>query len=171
MPHPLVLQLRFTRKEFQRALNKVTAEEAVRRFEPMNSISWIIGHLAWQEQLYWLTRAQGITPAPVVNTLAYGQPASTPPLDEMWEAWKTVTKAADPWLDTLTSAQLKTHSMRKDKPIPYVESIGSQMRRVTYHYWYHIGESQAIRQLLGHTGLPTFVGDIHEKAPYVPEED
>jgi len=32
MPHPLVLQLRFTRKEFQRALKNVSAEEAIRRF-------------------------------------------------------------------------------------------------------------------------------------------
>lgn len=171
MTHPLVLQLRFTRSEFRRALKSVTAEEAQRRFEPMNSISWIIGQLAWQEQLYWLTRAQGITPAPVVNQAASGAPVSNPPLDEMWQAWHTITEAADPWLDTLTSAQLKTHVMRKDKDAPYKESIGSQMRRTTYHYWYHMGESQAIRQLLGHAGLPIFVGDIHDKAPYIPEED
>jgi hypothetical protein len=37
------------------------------------------------------------------------------------------------------------------------------------HYWYHIGESMAIRQLLGHTGLPDFVGDIDGAAPYRPE--
>ncbi len=104
MTHPLVLQLRFTRSEFRRALKSVTAEEAQRRFEPMNSISWIIGQLAWQEQLYWLTRAQGITPAPVVNQAASGAPVSNPPLDEMWQAWHTITEAADPWLDTLTSA-------------------------------------------------------------------
>ena len=171
MTHPLVLQLRFTRSEFQRGLKKVTDEEARRRFEPMNCISWIIGHMAWQEQLYWLTRAQGITPAPLVNEQANGQPASTPPLAEMWEAWHTITRAADPWLDSLTSAQLKTHVMRKDKDLPYRESIGSQIRRVTYHYWYHTGESQAIRQLLGHRGLPSFVGDIHEKAPYIPEAE
>src|SRR3990172_3958961 len=98
MPHPLVLQLRFTRSEFQRALKHVSAEEAVRRFEPMNCMSWIIGHLAWQEQLYWLTQPQGLTPALEVNACANGQPASTPSLDEMWEAWRTVTGAADPWL-------------------------------------------------------------------------
>jgi hypothetical protein len=66
MPHPLVVQLRFTRKEFQRGLKGVTAEEAVHHFGPMNCISWIVGHMAWQEQMYWLTQAQGITPAPVV---------------------------------------------------------------------------------------------------------
>jgi len=37
------------------------------------------------------------------------------------------------------------------------------------HYWYHLGESQAIRQLLGHTDLPQFVGDIRGGGPYRPE--
>lgn len=170
MPHPLVLQLRFTRKEFERALKQVTPEEAIRRFEPMNCMSWIIGHLAWQEQLYWLTQPQGLTPAPEVNACANGQPASTPPLDEMWAAWRKVTQAADTWLDALDSAQLQTHTLKRIKPhTPYKESIGTRLRRTTYHYWYHTGESQAIRQLLGHTGLPSFVGDIGSKAPYVPE--
>ena len=52
MPHPLVDQLRFTRNEFRRALVGLTDEEARRRFQPMNCISWNIGHLAWQEQRY-----------------------------------------------------------------------------------------------------------------------
>jgi hypothetical protein len=170
MPHPLVLQLRFTRKEFQRALKGITAEEAVRRFEPMNCISWMVGHLAWQEQMYWLTQAQGLTPAPEVNACANGQPASNPPLDEMWDAWTRVTKAADEWLDTLDTATLTTHTINRYKVgETYKESIGTRLRRTTYHYWYHTGESQAIRQLLGHTGLGQFVGDIGDKAPYVPE--
>jgi uncharacterized damage-inducible protein DinB len=170
MPHPLVLQLRFTRSEFQRALKNVTAEEAIRRFEPMNCISWMIGHLAWQEQMYWLTQAQGMTPAPEVNACANGQPACTPSLEEMWSAWRTITKTADEWLDTLDSQQLTTHTLARTKPHnPYKESIGTRLRHTTYHYWYHTGESQAVRQLLGHTGLPSFVGDIGDKAPYIPE--
>ncbi|MEX2143560.1 MAG: DinB family protein [Anaerolineales bacterium] len=169
MPHPLVLQLRFTRTEFVRGLKEVTAEEAVRRFEPLNCISWIIGHLAWQEQLYWLTQSQGLMPVPEVREQANGAPMTTPPLEAMWEAWRTVTAAADPWLDSLTNKQLTTHT-KNAKGEPYKESIGSRLWRTTHHYWYHLGEAQAIRQLLGHSGLPSFVGDQHEKAPYIPEE-
>jgi hypothetical protein len=170
MPHPLVLQLRFTRKEFLRALKHVTAEEAIRRFEPINCISWMIGHLAWQEQLYWLTQPQGLTPAPEVNACANGEPASTPPLDEMWAAWHLVTRTADTFLDTLDSQALTTHTIKRIKPHgPYKESLGTRLRRTTYHYWYHMGESQAVRQLLGHTRLPSFVGAIGDKAPYIPE--
>jgi hypothetical protein len=170
MPHPLILQLRFTRKEFVRGLKDVSAEDAVRHFSPLNCISWIIGHLAWQEQLYWLTQAQGLMPAPEVREQANGAPMTTPALEAMWDAWRTVTKAADPWLDSLTSKQLATHT-KNAKGEPYKESIGSRILRTTHHYWYHLGESQAIRQILGHSGLPSFVGAQHDKAPYTPEDN
>lgn len=167
MVHPLVEQLRFTRSEFVRALDGVTDEEACRRIMPMNSISWIIGHLAWQEQRYWLTFAQGITLLPEINEMGYGKPASTPPLQEMWQAWRKITQTADSYLDKQTSETLVTHPIYNGKTIG--ESVGSLLRRTTYHYWYHIGESQAVRQMLGHTNLPDFVGDIGEEAPYRPE--
>lgn len=170
MPHPLVLQLRFTRGEFKRALKKVSDEDAVRHFAPMNCISWIVGHLAWQEQMYWLTQAQGVTPAPEVNVCASGQPQSSPSLAEMWAGWEAVVSASDAFLDTLDSAMLTTHTLKRTAPYePYKETLGTRLRRTTYHYWYHIGEAQAIRQLLGHSGLGQFVGDIGDKAPYIPE--
>jgi len=40
---------------------------------------------------------------------------------------------------------------------------------MTYHYWYHIGEIQAIRQLLEQPDLPEYVGPIETEAPYRPE--
>lgn len=52
MLHPRIEQLRFARSEWRRALAGVSAEDAHRRFDPMNCISWIVGHLAWQENRY-----------------------------------------------------------------------------------------------------------------------
>ena len=165
MVHPLVTQLRFTRGEFVRGLRGVTEEEAGRRFLPMNCISWNVGHLAWQEQRYWLWRAQGKKMLPEVNKLfAFGAPASTPSLAEMWEAWRTITAAADAWLDEVTTETLQGHVVRNGKASPYI--YGSLMQRMIYHYWFHLGESMAIRQMLGHGKLPQFVGDIDGKAPY-----
>jgi len=130
----------------------------------MNSISWIVGHLAAQEHHYWVFRGQGKDLLPWLDGLVgYGAPASTPPLDKMWAAWHTVIEAADPYLDTLTTESLQ------ELMAPYPESIGNMLQRTTYHYWYHLGESQAIRQLLGHTDLPQFVGDIRGGGPYRPE--
>lgn len=168
MTHPLVTQLRFARREFVRALDGVTDDEARRRFEPINSISWMVGHLASQEHRYWLVRWQDVTVAPEVDQLCgYGKPASTPPLDEMWDAWRRVTAATDPYLEELTTETLQTAILVDGKP--WDETIGTMIRRVTYHYWFHTGESQAVRQLLGHKSLPEFVGDIGEEAPYIPE--
>src|SRR3989304_2198780 len=67
MPHPLVLQLRFTRSEFSRALEGLSEADARKRFMPMNCISWNIGHLAWQEQRYFLLYGQGQLPFPEVD--------------------------------------------------------------------------------------------------------
>jgi hypothetical protein len=164
MTHPLVAQLRFTRSEFVRGLTGLSDADARQRLQPMNCISWMIGHLAWQEQRYWLIRAQGRVLLPALNeNVAYGKPATTPPLEEMWAAWRTVTEAADSWLDELTTASLQ-------KPLANgLSSVGTFMRRTTYHYWYHLGEALAVRQVLGHRELPDFVGDIDAQAPYQPE--
>jgi len=166
MIHPLVTQLRFVRSEFARCLEGVSTKDARRRLLPMNCISWIVGHLAYQENLYWV-RTQGRDLAPdLEHQVGWGQPASTPPLNEMWETWHTVTDAADTYLDTLTTERLQTHQTWGGAPLD--ESIGTKLLRNIYHYWFHTGEAHAIRQLLGHTDLPEFVGDI-SRAVYCPE--
>ncbi len=168
MAHPLVAQLRFTRSEFKRGLIGLGEAEARQRFQPMNCISWNVGHLAWQEQRYFLFFAQNEMPLPRINELfAYGAPASTPPLHEMWMAWDMITRAADPWLDALTIEKLQEQVVIDGELTPYI--FGSLLQRVIYHYWYHTGENLAIRQMLGHTGLAEFVGDIDVEAPYRPE--
>jgi hypothetical protein len=170
MPHPLVVQLRFARSEWLRALTGVEDADARQRLGPMNSIGWAIGHLAWQEQRYWLSRGLGQTPLPQLNEqFAYGAPACTPALDEVWQAWRTIIAAADPWLDQLTTASLQeVREIPTRSGTPYRFTYGSQMLRTIYHYWYHLGEVMAIRQMLGHTGLPDFVGNIDDEAPYLP---
>jgi uncharacterized damage-inducible protein DinB len=168
MTHPLIDQFRFTRHEWLRGLDGVSDVDAARHFGPMNCISWTVGHLAWHEQRYWLQRAQGTVLFPQLNTLfAYGAPMNTPSLREMLDIWRTVTQAADPYLDSLTSATLQTELRLDGQPVG--QSVGSALRRITYHYWYHIGEIQAIRQMLGHANLPEYVGDIEADAPYRPE--
>jgi hypothetical protein len=170
MPHPLVLQLRFTRSEFRRGLGGVTVDEARRRFPPMNCLSWNLGHLAWHEQRYWLWRGQDQVLFPdIQEQFAYGAPASTPDLETMWASWHAIIRAADPWLDELTTARLAQPNEVEFQGERVTFTFGNLLQRVIYHYWYHNGENQAIRQMLGHTGLPDFVGNIDDEAPYRPE--
>jgi hypothetical protein len=168
MSHPLVEQLRFTRGEFRRGLEGLSPEDACRRHLPMNCISWNVGHLAWHEQRSFLLIAQGRKPRPDVHeSFRYGGPASTPPLAEVLTAWTEITAAADPWLDALTTDLLVQRVPRPDGT-PSDRTWGSTLQRVIYHYWYHTGENLAIRQVLGHAGLPEFVGDLDGVAPYRP---
>jgi hypothetical protein len=163
--HPLIDQLRFTRSEFIRAIKGVGEADARQRFLPMNCISWNVGHLAWQEQRYFLHFGQGQMLLPEIDkNFAYGAPASTPSLKDMLAAWQTITRAADPWLDSLTSQTLQQNVISNGKPLDRI--YGNLLQRVIYHYWYHLGENMAIRQMLGHKRLPQFVGNIDTKAPY-----
>jgi hypothetical protein len=92
---------------------------------------------------------------------------STPSLAAMQQRWASVTAAVDPWLEQLSTAALAADMPRFGRSVG--QSVGSGMLRMTYHYWFHIGEIQAIRQMLGHTGLGSYVGDIEERAPYRPD--
>jgi hypothetical protein len=165
--HPLVDQLRFTRSEFIRGIQGVNDEDAKKRILPMNCISWNVGHLAWQEQRYFLIYGQDQLLLPEIDkNFANGAPASTPSLKDMLAAWETITQAADPWLDTITTASLQNNVIRQGKPTRF--TFGNLLQRIIYHYWYHLGENLAIRQQLGHDGLPQFVGNIDDEAPYRP---
>ena len=165
--HPLVFQLRFARSEFVRCLEGLSAEDGIKRLLPMNSISWMVGHLTNQEQAYWLMLSGGNILVPGLNDLVgSGKPASTPPLAEMWAAWQTVTQAADVYLDTLTVEGMLEYFIRRERKLD--ENIGTLLMRNIYHYWFHTGEAHAVRQMLGHRDLPQFVGEIG-RAPYMPE--
>lgn len=168
--HPLVRQLRFARLEFERVMAGVTAEEGVVRLLPTNSLSWMVAHLANQEQFYWLVLPQGRGEASLYPDLneqvGFGKPASTPDWDEAWGMWREITTAVDGYLDALEAHQLREYFVWREKRVR--ESIGSMLQRNIYHYWFHIGEAHAVRQQMGHVDLPQFVGPFGE-AVYAPE--
>lgn len=165
MPHVVVEQLRFARSEWLRGLRGLTEQEGSRHFGQMNCISWIVGHLTMQEQRYLLWRSRGIVLFPQVQIeFATGAPMSTPSLAGMRRAWNKVTRNSEPFLDSLTTGDLL-----RDLPLNGARSgqtLGDAIRRMTFHYWFHIGEIQAIRQMLGHKRLPQYVGSLEVKAPY-----
>ena len=168
MTHPLVDQFRFTRSEWLRGLAGITEEDGACHFGQMNCISWIVGHLAWHEQRTFLQRSQNIILFPKLNEVfAFGASMSTPSFKEMLETWHAVSQAADPYLDSLTTELLLTDLPANGKSVGQIR--GSVLHRITYHYWYHLGEILSIRQMIGGKDLPDFVGDIDEEAPYRPE--
>ena len=151
-----------------RCLEGLSDEDARKRLLPMNCISWMIGHLATQEQFYWVYFPQGKMVRPkLYEMVGTGRPASTLPLAEMWAAWQEITATADNYLETITADQLTTHLTQGTRESR--ESVGTMLLRTTYHYWFHTGEAHAVRQQLGHKDLPQFVGSM-ETAVYRPEQ-
>ena len=154
----IVNQLKFARMEFRRGFSGVSEEDGARRLMPMNSIGWFVGHLAWHEQYYWLTRAQDITPIPeLIEIAGYKKPASQPSLEEMIACWEKVIKEADTYLDSLEEKDLVSCLVVKGKELSF--NVGTMLSRMIYHYWYHNGEMQAVRQLMNPTDLPDFISD------------
>jgi hypothetical protein len=120
--------------------------------------------MAWHERLVWFRRARGLKVEPILDAFATGQPASVPSLAAMQAAWERIVAGADPFLEGLSTADLEQSPPHDPRPNPPV--IGSQVQYVTYHYWSHIGEVSAVRQVLGHTGLAQYVGDFPPEAEY-----
>ena len=166
MAHPMVQQLRFTRGEFLRCLDGLSLPDAYVRHGQMNCLSWIIGHLAAHENQVFVFLAQGVVILPDLRKVCgFGSPPSAPKLDDMWAAFHEVTANADRFLDPLTTEALQERF--NGRASRWEESIGTMLHRAIYHYWFHIGEAHAIRQMLGQRNLPQFVGNM-AGSPYLP---
>jgi hypothetical protein len=112
-----------------------------------------------------MTHPQGFVLIPELNRLfAIGPPMSTPGSPGMIKAWPMLTAAADPFLGSRNAEALRRAPPLNGKPTG--QAPGTTRQRITCHCWYHIGETQAMRRLLGHRRLPTYVGTIEKSAPY-----
>lgn len=157
MTHPLVKQQRFARSEFRRGLKGLTDEEA--RFRPpksdgskMNCISWAVGHLANQEARYFIRGTGKGSVDKRLHPFLSGQPASEPELSEVLALWQETAAQVDEILETADDEGLTAPLQ-----INWPENLGTAVMRNTFHYWFHCGEVNAIRQLLGHAEIE-FVG-------------
>jgi len=145
-----------TRKEFLRGLQDVGDEGARKRIDPMNCIGWIIGHLAWQEHVLFVAWPQGKEAEPQYRPYGFGSPPSQPPLEEVMTLWRVACDAADVWLHAADEESLQQVFTSSEG-----ENAGTLITRNIFHYWCHIGEISAIRQMLGHHHPPQFV-NLHD---------
>ena len=164
MTHPLVIQLQFAREKWLETLGDLTEEEGERRFGRMNSISWMLAHLAQFEQWSWLELAGHAKVTDIFDQYEINKPNVVPPFDEMLAAWKQVVAAVDPILEAMTEEDLHIHHVFRGKPLR--ENVGTRIQRHTGHYWYHNGEANAIRQLIDDRALPQMIGRIPNWAAY-----
>lgn len=154
--HTLVQMYYLTRKEFERNLQGLTGEDARKRIDPMNCISWIIAHVAWQHHALFVDWPVGRQIDARYLPYGYGAPPSEPPLEEVMGLWQDACTESDAYLQAATSESLQ----EKPSFSPEGESWGTLLVRCIFHTWCHLGEISSIRQILGHKP-PQFV-NMHD---------
>jgi len=103
--HTMVQMLNLTRKEFERNLVGLTDEDARKRIEPMNCISWIIAHVACQHRAFFVDWPAGRKTDSRYLPYGHGAPPSEPPLDEAMGLWQDACKESEAWLQAATPAK------------------------------------------------------------------
>lgn len=148
--------------EFRRGLEGLTAEESLVRHlkadgTSMNAASWIVDHIAghWTNVRAY---ASGEEPA-ARNPSGDGTP---PPLADAVSRFEAPTRDLG-WLAAASDEVMAaTHRELGG------ESVGTFLMRAVLHTWFHTGELNAIRQLLGHPEI-AFVGRFDGRLGWVPE--
>ncbi len=131
MAHQIVKHLWFAREKWLTGYENLSEEDARKRHGQANSPSWMVGHLAFFEQLTWCELAQGKTLVERVKACGFGQPATTPPLGEMFEAWHRIIPVCDQYLATLTDADMITF-LKWPNGRPFWDDIGTTILRHTW---------------------------------------
>ncbi len=143
---------RFTLAEFNRNLEGLSENDARARMTKagggaMNAITWAMAHIAG----HWLSRPKRL------ENFDFQTGDPTPPTLADARVWLDEAAAfTERWLPAADAELLGT------KPaFLRGESIGTGVMRATLHTWFHCGEINVIRQLLGHPEI-AFLGDITE---------
>ena len=148
MYQPLELA-RFTISEFERGLEGIGAEEARVRLKKadgseMNAVSWAVAHIA----RHWLARTR---PRQQLDFRPQ-DPTNPPPLTDAL-AWLAEGKALVERTLGDVDSQVLSQTGEGER-----ENRGTALLRAVLHTWFHTGEINAIRQLLGHAEIG-FVGN------------
>jgi hypothetical protein len=142
----------FALAEFERGLQGLTEEEAAVRMKKadgssMNAIAWTVAHIAG----HWLNRPEHL------RRYSWGSDDPTPPSLADAIAWLREGRAfAERWLPGADDALLQR--VPEDGSTGG-ENIGTAVLRATLHTWFHTGEINAVRQMLGHAEIP-YVGKM-----------
>ena len=162
MAHLLIEQLRFAKQEWLRGHENIPAEDALKRLGHANSIGWAVGHLAEFDQIVWIERVFGEPLTKDTKKFGFRRAASTPELDEIMKIWHVIQEKVDEVQEPMTAADFAEQPTLWGRVSD--EHVLMWTLRQTWHYWYHLGEMQGVRQALEHENLPQYVGRIPAEA-------
>lgn len=117
-----------------------------RVFPPLNCIGWLMGHSAVYNYEI-ANKVKNINIPEEANNYRNGQPHSTPDLKDIVKLWEDSVATVKNSLKLISDEDLssKITWVKDDEKI----NFGTDISRMTFHYWNHLGEIASVRQLLG----------------------
>ena len=133
-------------------INDLSDDDIKKVFDPMNCIGWLIGHCSY----YNFSIANKIHNKDIpdeAKNYMNGSPHSTPGLHEIKYLWKYSTDTVKVSLNKLEEVELKDKFTAEFNHGGEAEKInlGTDISRLIFHLWNHLGEIASVRQLLGKT--------------------
>ena len=117
-----------------------------RVFPPLNCIGWLMGHSAVYNYEI-ANKVKNINIPEEANNYRNGQPHSTPDLKDIVKLWEDSVATVKNSLKLISDEDLssKITWVKDDEKI----NFGTDISRMTFHHWNHLGEIASVRQLLG----------------------
>lgn len=116
----------------------------------LNAGSWIVAHVAQQQEAYWCTGAQGLEPDEWLAGLdvGFGSEPSVPDYAESLAAFGRVRARAIPYLRSLRDGDLDS-IMESSRGSGGAPTVGDLLVRSVGHLFVHTGELATIASLVG----------------------
>jgi uncharacterized damage-inducible protein DinB len=145
------------RADLMRALDGFDDASGALRLGGLNEVAWMVAHLAFQEQAYWLLAFDRDPPRPQLAEYRRSRPDPVMPLSQALDAYRAVSAATEPFLLGLRAEDLERRTPSVELQLK--EPIGVLCLRVFGHHYVHIGQITAVRRWLG-MPVPPFVGRL-----------
>ena len=152
--------------ELERAAEALPTPGQGRAIGRLNAGSWIVAHVAQQQEAYWCTGAQGLDPDEWLAGLevGFGSEPSVPDYRDSLAAFARVRAAAIPYLRSLHNDDLDT-VMERAGSSRRGETVGDLLVRSVGHLFVHTGELATIASLVGAPDLSAPGRLTHSTAP------
>ena len=136
--------------ELERVAAALPAPGRGRAIGRLNAGSWIVAHLAKQQDDYWNAGAQGLAPDVwlVEQRVGFGDALLVPDFAEAVGAFGRVRAGAIPYLRSLSEKDLDT-VVRRSSSSRVEQTAGELLARSVGHCFAHTGELAAIASLVG----------------------
>lgn len=125
--------------------NDLSNQEGKKIFKPMNCISWMIGHLACINYNIVARNSKNRSIPDINDKFGNGSPHFQPEILDVISLWETSVRECFAFLDQMEEEDLKNKI--SDSKMNF--NLGTDISRLTFHAWNHMGEIAAVRQFLG----------------------